>query len=107
MVPSAATASAPNAVSKGELPTEPVEFDGIAMFTVPTLEQFTDAFKDPYYVNVIEPDERAFLDKDGPGSGVIASFRGRMLDMVNGGQSAVGSSGGKYRDDFDEWEKKK
>lgn len=106
MVPSAASDSAPNAIGKGELPTEPIEFDGIAMFTVPSLTQFTEAFKDPYYIDVIEPDEREILDKDGPGSGVVASFQGTMLDMVNGTRSTVGDKGKEYRDQFEEWERK-
>lgn len=105
MVPIAATASAPNAVSKGELPTEPIEFDGIAMFLVPSLKKFTDAFKDPYYVEVIEPDEREMLDKDGPGSGVVASFQGRMIDMLHNGQSAIGTQGDGYRKAFEEFER--
>jgi hypothetical protein len=86
MVPIASTASAPNALSTGDLPTTPIEFDGIAMFLVPSLKQFTDAFNDPYYVKVIEPDERELLDKAGPGSGVVASFQGKMLDLVHQGQ---------------------
>lgn len=90
MVPIAATASAPNAIMKGELPTEPIEFDGIAMFLVPSLKQFTDAFSDPYYIEVIEPDERKMLDKDGPGSGVVASFQGKMIEMVENGKSTMG-----------------
>ncbi|KAH7138516.1 hypothetical protein B0J11DRAFT_514608 [Dendryphion nanum] len=106
MVPSPATSSAPNALSTGNLPTYPVEFDGIAMFTVPSLETFKAAFKDPYYINVIEPDERIILDKDGPGSGVIASFQGPMLDMVNAAKSTVGEKGQDYRDLFNEWESK-
>lgn len=106
MVPSLATSSAPNALSKGDLPTHPVEFDGIAMFTVPSLEQFKAAFKDPYYINVIEPDEQVMLDKDGPGSGVIASFQGPMHDIVSAAKSTVGEKGQEYRDVFDEWEAK-
>ncbi|KAF2246818.1 hypothetical protein BU26DRAFT_567159 [Trematosphaeria pertusa] len=106
MVPSAATDSAPNAVSTSELPTEPVKFDGIAMFLVPSLQQFTDAFRDPYYVNVIEPDERELIDKDGPGSGVVASYQGRMLDMVHRGQSTIGNKGKKYHEVWEEWENK-
>ncbi|KAH7357586.1 EthD domain-containing protein [Pyrenochaeta sp. MPI-SDFR-AT-0127] len=105
MVPIAATASAPNAISKDNLPTTPVEFDGIAMFLVPSLKQFTDAFKDPYYTEVIEPDEREMLDKDGPGSGVIASFQGPMIDMVHQGQNTLGQRGLIYREIFGEFEK--
>lgn len=109
MVPVLASNSAPNAVSTGALPTTPIEFDGIAMFLVPSLKQFTDAFNDPYYIEVIEPDERQFLDKTGPGSGVVASFEGKMIDMVHDGQSMLGNVGKseEYRRSFEEFEKKK
>lgn len=109
MVPVPATDSAPNALSTGDLPTTPIEFDGIAMFLVPSLKQFTDAFKDPYYVEVIEPDEREMLDKAGPGSGVVASFQGKMIDVVNAGNSAIDGreESKEYRRKFEEFEKKR
>lgn len=108
MVPVPASKSAPNAVSTGTLPTEPIEFDGIAMFLAPSLQQFTDAFKDPYYIKIIEPDEREFLDKTGPGSGVVASFQGRMLDIVNRGQSMISTVGKseEYTRMFEDFEEK-
>ncbi|KAH4853749.1 hypothetical protein HBH75_104340 [Parastagonospora nodorum] len=92
MVPIPSTASAPNALHTIELPTTPVEFDGIAMFLVPSLEQFTVAFQDRYYVEVIEPDERVLLDKEGPGSGIVASFVGREVRLVE----VEGMSGGVF-----------
>ncbi|PSN67053.1 hypothetical protein BS50DRAFT_588076 [Corynespora cassiicola Philippines] len=104
MVPVDSANSAPNAVTKGKLPTEPIEFDGIAMFLVPSLKQFTDAFKDPYYVNIIEPDEQHILDKDGPGSGVVASFQGKMMDMVHQGQSTRQDDLEVYRKQLAEYE---
>ncbi|KAH7079974.1 hypothetical protein BKA63DRAFT_505402 [Paraphoma chrysanthemicola] len=108
MVPIAATASAPNAISTGDLPTTPIEFDGIAMFLVPSLKQFTDAFQDPYYIEVIEPDEKAFLDKAGPGSGIVASFQGRMYDMVHQGKNTVQNEGKgeEYRKLFADFERR-
>ncbi|KAH7086282.1 hypothetical protein FB567DRAFT_527587 [Paraphoma chrysanthemicola] len=106
MVPIVASASAPNAVSTGDLPTTPIAFDGIAMFLVPSLKQFTNAFQDRYYIEVIEPDERAFLDKTGPGSGIVASFQGRMADMVHQGKSTVQNeeNGKEYRKLFEDYE---
>jgi hypothetical protein len=106
IVPVPATASAPNAISRGELPTTPVEFDGIAVFLVPSLESFNAAFEDPYYQEVIEVDERVILDKAGPGSGVIASFNGRMVDMMQRGKSTIGDGEGKYRRVWEQYEKK-
>lgn len=109
MVPVPATASAPNALSTGDLPTTPIEFDGIAMFLVPSLKRFTDAFKDPYYVEVIEPDERDMLDKAGPGSGVVASFQGKMIDVVNAEKSVIEEKeeGMEFRKKFEEFERKR
>jgi len=106
IVPIPATASAPNAVSRGELPTTPVAFDGIAIFLVPSLQQFNAAFEDPYYVDVIEVDERVILDKNGPGSGVLASFNGKMTDMMQRGQNAIGDKGEEYRNLWEEYEKR-
>ncbi|KAB5558215.1 EthD domain-containing protein [Coniochaeta sp. 2T2.1] len=39
------------------------EYDGVALIEAPSFEVFTAAFKDEYYVNTIEPDERQFIDK--------------------------------------------
>ncbi|KAH7391129.1 EthD domain-containing protein [Phaeosphaeria sp. MPI-PUGE-AT-0046c] len=109
MVPVPASNSAPNAVSTGALPITPIEFDGIALFLASSLQQFTDAFKDPYYIEIIEPDEREFLDKTGPGSGVVASFQGRMFDIVNRGQSMIQTDGRseEYRRLFEDFQTRK
>lgn len=94
MVPSAASSSAPNAANPSTLPTEPVEFDGIAMFLVNSLVSFLEAFKDPYYIHVIEPDEKILLNKDGPGGGVIASWQGKLVSITKDGKSVQGEKGG-------------
>ncbi|KAF1944606.1 hypothetical protein EJ02DRAFT_432198 [Clathrospora elynae] len=109
MVPIAATASAPNALSKSALPTTPIEFDGIAIFLVPSLKQYTSAFNDPYYIEVIEPDEGEFLDRAGPGNGVVASFQGKLIDMVHQGRSTgtVEDAGKGYRGAFEEFERER
>jgi hypothetical protein len=104
IVPVADPASAPNAASGGELPTEPLEFDGIVMFVVPSLDKFQEAFKDPYYVEVIGPDECKLLDKDGPCSGVVASFSGKMIDKINGGKSCIGDKDKNDRKKFADFE---
>lgn len=59
------------------------------MFLVPSVEQFNRAFQDPYYIQVVAPDEREFVDREGPAGGLIASFQGKMLDMVHHGQGVV------------------
>jgi len=40
-----------------------LDYDGMAVFEVSSLEKFSNAFKDPYYREVIEVDEHHFLDK--------------------------------------------
>ncbi|KAK7186864.1 hypothetical protein PSPO01_06993 [Paraphaeosphaeria sporulosa] len=106
MVPSAASSSAPNAVNQSALPSEPIEFDGIAIFLVKSLDSFLEAFKDPYYTHVIEPDEQTLLDKDGPGGGVVASWQGKLVSMTKDGKSVRGEKGDKYRNLFWQWEQK-
>ena len=39
------------------------EYDGVALIEAPSFEVFTAAFRDEYYINTIEPDERRFIDK--------------------------------------------
>jgi hypothetical protein len=76
------------------------------MFIMPSLQHSLDAFKDPYYANVIEPDERVLLDIEGADQGAVAKFVGSMFDMVNGTKSAVGDKGKEYREAWEEFEKK-
>jgi hypothetical protein len=92
-----------------DVPTSPVEFDGIAMFLVPSLDKFTEAFIDPYYIEVIEPDEREMIDKDGPGNGIVANIHGKMVDITLQGKSVVGDKGKslEYRELFEEYQKRK
>ena len=44
-----------------------LDFDAAADFYIASYKAYTDAYKDPYYINVIEPDENKFVDK-GQGS---------------------------------------
>lgn len=76
----------PNATASGE----PVEFDGIIMILVPSLEVFTKAFKNAYVTQVLAPDSAQLLDTEAPGGGVVAAFHGKMLACVNDGASVVG-----------------
>lgn len=50
------------------------------------------AFKDPYYINVIEIDERNFVDKGAAGSTAIVGAVGTLgfcKDVILGGKSMV------------------
>lgn len=68
-----------------------VEFDDIAMFLVPSLDSFRTAVEDPYYLSVVEPDEHNLMDKSAPGRGVVASFQGLIVPVVQGGVDATGN----------------
>jgi hypothetical protein len=109
VVPNAAstqTASSP-------IPVEPyrghTEFDGIAVFVVPSLEHFNNAFNDPYYIEVIEPDEKKFVDKEGLGGGLVARFQGKMLDIGLDRKSMFGTTerSDNYRNAFEKFERER
>ena len=54
------------------------EWDGCAVFELESLERFEAAFKDPYYIDTIEPDERNFVNKK---EGIMGA-RGRVKTIV-------------------------
>jgi EthD domain len=68
-------------------------FDGIAFFEVPRHVNFVDAFNDPYYAEYIEPDENRFIDKAGEGGGLLATYEGRTVTLVEHGKSVIGEKG--------------
>ena len=53
------------------------EYDGCAVFEVPSLEVFDNAFKDEYYVKTIAPDELNFVDTK-----VVMWTRGRVKKIL-------------------------
>ena len=63
----------PNAVAGAE----PVEYDGIIMMLVPSLEVYKKAVKNPYYAQVLAPDTAELLDTGAPGGGVVAALHGQ------------------------------
>jgi hypothetical protein len=73
------------------------------MFLVPSMQEFTNAFSDPYFKEVVEPDEHNFLDKEGPGQGVVSTFKGELFDLVVGGRSVLGNEG-KAKECWGVWE---
>jgi len=79
---------------------QPVKFDGIATWEVPSLEKFMEALEDPYYKDVIAPDEHNILDKEGLGAGIVATFTGKMITVVDGGKSLVDNA---EKDEYKAW----
>ncbi|CAG9982130.1 unnamed protein product [Clonostachys byssicola] len=75
------------------LPTKPgsetlasnelVEFDGIAMFLYESPDILTAMLSHPYYLEVVEPDEHNFIDKEAYGGGMVATFVGTHIEAVD------------------------
>ncbi|RDW65239.1 hypothetical protein BP5796_09931 [Coleophoma crateriformis] len=76
-----------------------LDYDGGADFYVADYASYEAAFRDPYYINVIEPDERRFVDK-GSQSGAVGtrivgavSTVGFEKVIIEGGKAMVGHGG--------------
>ncbi|KAL7942780.1 EthD domain-containing protein [Trichoderma barbatum] len=71
------------------MPLAIMDFDGAVIWEITSLEHFLSAYEDPYYVNVIEPDEANFLDK----SKEIATVTlGHFHNLVAGGETLIDCS---------------
>jgi hypothetical protein len=83
-----------------------VNFDAAAVWHVKSYDAYVAAYKDPYYIDVIEPDEQNFVDKgqmDGKNPGKVTVVRamstiGVYRYIIKDGKPAVDVS-----DDI--WEK--
>lgn len=103
ITPLPSSASAPNA-SAEKLPDSPVHFDGIAMFEVRSLEEFRKAFEDPYFKEVVEPDEWKLIDKAGLGKGIVVSYSGSLVSVIDRGLSTLGDQGEEAKRKFEVFE---
>jgi len=85
-----------------------VEYDGmlVVVWEVRSLQQFKDAYRDPYYINVIEPDEHNLLDRHGAGQGVVAATAGTVFIALDNGQSTIGVEGEAEREVWKAWERR-
>lgn len=68
------------------LPLAVMDFDGAVIWEIKSLEHFFSAFDDPYYVNVIAPDEDNFLDKS---KEVATVTLGHFHQIVAGGEPLI------------------
>jgi hypothetical protein len=74
-----------------------IEFDSAADWYIHSYEAYLAAYADPYYVEVIEPDEKNFVDKgqlDGPDGGKKTVVRavstlGVCRSMIKDGKPVV------------------
>lgn len=64
-------------------------FDGIVMLELPSLETLQDAFSDPYYTNTIAPAEQQIFDWVNFPQGVVASFNGSLVKVVENGKGVT------------------
>ena len=76
ILPTEAGASSP---ASNEL----VDFDGIAMFLHESPDVLTAMLSHPYYIEVVEPDEHVFIDKAAFGLGMVATFIGTNIEVVD------------------------
>jgi hypothetical protein len=68
------------------LPITIMDYDGAVIWQISSLEHYMSAFADPYYVNVIAPDEYNFLDKSRETAMVTL---GNVHRIVAGGEALI------------------
>ncbi|CAH0027759.1 unnamed protein product [Clonostachys rhizophaga] len=79
--------------SETPVSNELVEFDGIAMFLYESPDVLAAMLSHPYYLEVVEPDEHNFIDKEAYGGGMVATFVGTHIEAVDRAKVVwVGSS---------------
>lgn len=66
-----------------------MDYDGAVIWEISSLKHHMSAFADPYYVNVIAPDEHNFLDKSKETATVIL---GSIHHIVAGGEALIDCS---------------
>ncbi|EXF73916.1 hypothetical protein CFIO01_10566 [Colletotrichum fioriniae PJ7] len=70
-----------------------LQYDGAADFTVSSIGQFLSAYADPYYKQVIEPDEKSLFAHSGDVM-VVQGSLGWTTDIVKNGGAAVNAASG-------------
>ncbi|TDZ36622.1 hypothetical protein C8035_v005075 [Colletotrichum spinosum] len=86
---------------------EPVDFDGIAMFLYRSADDLVAFLAHPYYTEIVQPDERVFIDQGAFGAGQVAVFIGEHMEAVNGNQNVWGGNStvkAKYQEIFDSYQ---
>ena len=71
-----------------------IDYNAAADFYVESYERFFASYQDPYYLNVIEPDEQKFVDKgqvDGGKKTVVRAMStlGTAKSMIKDGKETV------------------
>ncbi|KAL7809505.1 EthD domain-containing protein [Trichoderma gracile] len=68
------------------LPITVMDYDGAVIWEISSLEHYMSAFADPFYVNVIAPDEYNFLDKS---KETVTVTLGNVHHIVAGGETLI------------------
>lgn len=53
------------------------------MFLYDTPDVLTAMLTHPYYLDVVEPDEHVFIDKSAFGNGMVATYIGENIEVVD------------------------
>lgn len=54
------------------------------MFLYASADVLTAMLSHPYYLEVVEPDEHVFIDKEAFGGGMVATYIGKNIEAVDG-----------------------
>ena len=66
------------------------QFDGVVMLEVSTLQNLEDAFADSYYTDTVAPAEQQIFDWINFPQGVVASFNGSLVKVIEDGKDVLG-----------------
>ncbi|KAE8320133.1 EthD domain-containing protein [Aspergillus transmontanensis] len=64
-----------------------VSFDGVAMFLYPDPSALTAMLSHPYYIDIVEKDEETFIDKSAYGDGMVTTYVGKNVEVVDEGSN--------------------
>lgn len=53
------------------------------MFLYESADDLTAMLSHPYYIDVVEPDEHVFIDKSAYGNGMVATYIGENIEVVD------------------------
>jgi hypothetical protein len=76
------------------------------MFLYKSADVLAAMLSHPYYVEVVEPDEHVFIDKNAFGGGMVATYIGTHIEVLNHARDVwVGDEATreKYQDIFDSY----
>jgi hypothetical protein len=57
------------------------------MFLYQSADVLTDMLSHPYYIEIVEPDEHILIDKSAHGSGMVATYIGKHVEVVDNSQN--------------------